>query len=153
MKLYLDEMRYFFTSMSKGCCEIMHVLVFLVVFGPATVHGIPYAACLDSYSSMVKWSHSGGEGAALPSTLQGVSVKQGIADVPFEEAACVLFLLYARSEEQPNWNKEREILWFFFLSSSVSALRLLKLCARKVWFDSRRVIMRKIRDPDGRKMI
>lgn len=112
---------------------------------------------LDSYSSMVKWSRSGGEGATLPSTLQGISVKQGTTDVPFREAACVLFLLHARSEEQTNWNKEQgkfcDFFFFFFLLSVVSALQLLKLCARKVHFNSRRVITRKIRDPNGRKMI
>lgn len=103
-----------------------------------------------SRGSMVKWSLSGGEGAALPSTLQGVSIKQGI-----REAACVLFLLYARWEEQPNWSKDQGKFcdFFFSLLSAVSALQLLKLCAGKVRFNSRRVITRKIRDPDGRKMI
>ena len=69
--------------MIRAHLESTHLLalLFLVLFGPVTVHGILYAACLDSYSSTVKGSHSGGEGATLPSTLQGISVKQGIADV------------------------------------------------------------------------
>lgn len=45
------------------------------------------------------------------------------------------------------------VIFFFSLLSAVSALQLLKLCAGKVCFNSRRVITRKIRDPDGRKMI
>lgn len=50
---------------------------------------------------------TGGKGATLSSTLQGIIVKQGIADVCFREDAYFLFPLYARSHGQSNWNKEQ----------------------------------------------
>lgn len=50
---------------------------------------------------------TGGKGATLPSTLQGIIVKQGVADVCFREAAYFLFPLYVRSQGQSIWNKEQ----------------------------------------------
>jgi len=64
-------------------------------------------------------------------------------------ASCFL-MQDQRNTRSETKNRGNSVVFFL---SPVLALELLKLCARKVHFHSRRVMMRKIRDPDGRKMI